>query len=347
MKRGIELALAAVLLVLGLVASTGRAAGVASEDGRPGRAEVDRLLGKITPEKNEQFVRKAVARRLQIEREQVAEEIRRNILYSDDEVAGAMLVLDDHARNTRQDNIERICKAFAMLDTSFARAHDLMLQGHHREAADEVRKLIHTQELNYYGATKLYVYASCLAESGDPAGALEAYAGLLGDMPDRISFAATAAGDTAEAYEHLSRERYALQMYRYVLRNYSMALSDEDYFRISEKIRRLQSKIDREQPQTPSELDDLRTEPADSAEKLDTAESEIAIILSDLLDSLEQSPALSDERWWSEESPGAWEDLAPEMREKFRHLGRGAMDDTNPRAVDEYVGRLEESKDAE
>ncbi|MFP4054203.1 MAG: tetratricopeptide repeat protein [Phycisphaerae bacterium] len=347
MKRGIELALAVVLLVLGGSASTGTAAGSGSQGEQSGRDEVQRLLGEITPEKNEQIVRQTVTRRLQLEREQVAEEIRRNILYSDAEVAGAIVVLDDHARNTRQDNIERICKAFAMLDASFAQAHDLMHQGQHREAAEELRKLIHAQELNYFGATKMYVYASCLAESGDPAGALEAYAGLLGDMPDRISFAATAASDTAAAYEQLRRERYALQMYRYVLQNYSPALSDEDYFRISEKIRRLQSQIDREQPESPSELDDLRTESAEPAETLDTAESEIAIILSDLLDSLEQSPALSDETVWSEETPGAWEELAPEQRRMFRHLGRGALGDTNPRAVDDYVGRLEETQDAE
>ena len=318
----------------------------------PTSPSVDELLDSISPEESRQLVRRALARHLEVEREQVVDEIRRNILYSEENVARAILVLDEENATTRQDNIERICEAFAQVDAAFASVHSLVEQGHHREAAEDLRSLISLQEQSWYGATKLYVYATCLAECGDQLGALEAYGGLVVHMPDRVSLASSAATGTARTYEQLHHRRYALQMYRYVLRNYGTSLSPTDHERLMHKIHELEASLPAEGKATAETPADVCVMPADGLVDSPAVEQNLAGIVSELLETLGNEPDLpatpsvaGPEPLWGHDAPEDWGQPDPGDQEKLLELAEEGTTGTLRQAVRSYqecIGRHEE-----
>jgi hypothetical protein len=286
-----------------------------------------------------------------VEREQVVDEIRRNILYSEENVARAMLVLDEDTASTRQENIKRICKAFAQVDTTFAGVHELVEDGQYRDAADRLRKRVSLQEQSWYGAAKLYVYAVCLAESGDRLGALEAFGGLVVHMPDRVSFASSAASGTARTYEQLHQRRYALQMYRYVLRNYGTSLGPANHERLIHKIHELEVSLPADGNAPPACLADLCLTPDEDLASTPVAEQELVEIVSDLLRTLRTEPQLptglddNAQPAWGIDGPDGWDGLDAPERDRLFEL---ADQDTRPavrEAVRSYHDRLGDGDD--
>jgi tetratricopeptide (TPR) repeat protein len=346
------------MLLMAVVLAVSVSAGSASEQSETEEEpastsrSVDRLLDSISPEESKQLLHRALARHLKVEREQVVDEIRRNILYSEENVARAILVLDEENANTRQDNIERICEAFAQVDAAFASARALMEDGPYRRAADELATLISLQEQSWYGATKLYVYAICLVECGDQLGALEAFGGLVVHMPDRVSFASSAAAGTARTYEQLHHRRYALKMYRYVLRNYGTSLGPANHERLVHKIHELEVSLPEDGNAATPAPKDLCVLPAEDSTETPVAEQNLADIVSDLLRTLGSEPDLSGtpspadpEPLWGSDEVTDWGEMDPGDQEKVLELAEKNSTPVVRQAVRSYHERIDQDED--
>ena len=198
--------------------------------------ELDALLNSMSPEQLTELMNAAMVLRLEQERAQVAAEIKGGLLYEPKDIKAALSILKDKPVNTQQDNIDRICKALAKVDILFGKAYRQMLKKDYKAAAASAAKAADDQRATYLSAATFYVYAQSLA--GDKRGedAVEVYRAILINMPDRISFACSAAMQAAKVYEDINRLQYAMEMYAYCLNNYALTLSEKDSKEITAKI---------------------------------------------------------------------------------------------------------------
>jgi len=255
-------------------------------------ADEDPLLdfGQIGPKEMEKLIREAVAKRLTVERQQVASEIRENLLYEEDDIAAAMKLLNDNPANTQTDNIRRICRAFARVDDLFAEAYGLYEAGKFDEAAEKLGKLIDLEQHTYLSAATVYLCGSALAGAGKTYQATDRYEDLLFEMPDRASFAAAACAEAAEAYEKMGRYLYAMQMYSACLMNYALTLPKEQVEQISEKVDKWSEVYGKPLKYLAGEMGDVekRLRKADSGPQTRAKQDEIVAVLDDLIKSVEE-----------------------------------------------------------
>ncbi|MFW6132572.1 MAG: hypothetical protein ACOC8F_01650 [Planctomycetota bacterium] len=174
----------------------------------------------------------AAAARLEMERNTVAAEIRGDLLYTAEAKDKAVAILRDDPADTQADNIERICRAYAVVDDAFGEAYAHVTGGEPGEALGKLKNLLDSRQSTYRSAALHYLAAECLRKTDAYQEAVETYMIILKQMKDRISFAATSAGQAARTQEQAGRLLYAGKLYAYCLRNYGLTLSKAEYDRI-------------------------------------------------------------------------------------------------------------------
>ncbi|KKM61122.1 hypothetical protein LCGC14_1534870 [marine sediment metagenome] len=168
----------------------------------------------LSPERLAKVLREARARRMAMERDQVAVEIREGLLFNPDRIDAAIKGLTTTPKDTWEDNARRICEAFAMVDLRLAKAWAALESGDADGARTIFKSMISERDTSYLAAAKQFCYARSLADAGKHEDAAEAYSDLVKNMPDRFSFAATALLRAAEAYEKVHRRYYAMSLYQ-------------------------------------------------------------------------------------------------------------------------------------
>ncbi len=299
------------LLIIAIVAGLGLTAAARAQTwleattlpSADANATAAELWKDISPEELEKLLQRAEESRLADERVKASDEIRDSLLLEEDAKEAAIKAMHDKPANTRQDNIDRICKAMAKVDTQFGKYHKLLAEGKHLELTEALKSLDHTQS-SYLNTAKHYLYAKALAglsqdqakenkgkESRDTAyQALAAYQELLASMPERISFAVASALESAEMYEKLGRFIYASEMLTYCARNYGLVFSTADFQKLTAKVEGWQkiykdplAHIGGRMGEVEQKLNEKDSGPA-TQEK----EKEIVAVLEDLIRTLEE-----------------------------------------------------------
>lgn len=269
-----------------------RAADAPAGDAAAGLTEDDlvELLEGLTPEQLDMLIDTAMTARLQVERQQVLAELREGVLYDPDDVDAAAKILFAAPADTQQDNIDRICRAFAKVDLRFAEPYRLLGEKKYAAAAAAAAKILDIHEATYLSAAKLYIYAEALVHAGRREDGVEAYRDILANMPERISFAASAALRAAEAYEKIKRRYYAMEMYAYCLKNYGLTLSKEQFDRIYEKVQKYAETYKDPLGSVAKMMGDVRGRLAlaDSGKQTRDRQEEIVALLEDLIKTAEE-----------------------------------------------------------
>ena len=236
-----------LVMTVGVLVAVGFAPGeVRGQEATPEKIgnedDLMEILENLTPQELEVLVASAAQRRLQVERVHVVGEISQNILYEEDAVKKAVDILNKNpsTKPTQQDNIERICEAFAVVDDRFAGPYELYKKGKFSEAAGGLKKNLNPEEATYLSAAMYYIFADSMLRSGKDWEGVEAFTDILVNLPDRISFASSSSLRAARAYEAMNRNLYAMDMYVYCLKNYSLTMDKEEISAIMEKVEKLQ-----------------------------------------------------------------------------------------------------------
>lgn len=267
-------------------------------------SNLEDILQGMTPEQIEELVRKAAEMRLTTEREQVAAEIDASLMFNPGAKTGAKNLLTEKPANTQKDNIERICSAYAKVDGRFDAAMKLYAEGKFVEAAEGFKKLI-TKEVSYYSAAKGYLHADSLYKAGaamtgtaeqELAGrklmwqAIDAYLDMLDNMPDRVSFSASAAINCAEIYDRMGRGIYAMEMYTFCVKNFALTLDKEQVDTIEAKAKKLSdlykdplASVGKMMGSVKERLDKI-----DSGKETQDTEKQIVALLDDLIKTTEE-----------------------------------------------------------
>lgn len=255
-----------------------------------GASDLEELLKGLSPDEVEKLIQTAIEARLRTERQQVAEEIREGLLYDPQDTGKAVKILEDRPANTQKDNIDRVIRAFAAVDLHLAKALKLLEAKKHAEAADAIKKDLNVQEATYLNAARYTVYARALAAGGKGYDAVEAYQQILVAMPDRVSFAAAAALDSARIYEQLQRFGYAGQMYKYAVANYGLTLDKAELEAIYGKLTEFE-KFQRDPLGVAGGLMGEvknRLRAADSGKETQKKEDQIVAVITDLIKTAEE-----------------------------------------------------------
>ena len=252
-------------------------------------ASLDDLLEDITVD--DQVLKAAMAERLRVERQQVAVEISNDVFYEKDDIVKARAILQK-GKNTRADNIECIMRAFAIVDSDFAVLCEKMAGNKTAQVIEGLEKIINSKEANYFSAAKHYLYAEALAISAkDYWDAIDAYGNIIVNMPDKISYAASASVRSGELFESQGRLYYATDLYAYAIRNYALTLNK------TEKAA-LEAKVEKNRKIYADPLDaagsgmksvEERLASIDSGKVTQLKEDEIVIIITDMIKMLEEA----------------------------------------------------------
>jgi len=189
--------------------------------------DLEKLLKDLSPKEVQDLIKTAVKSRLEVERKQVVEELKEDLLLDPADIAKAAAILTNAPKDTQKDNIDRIIKALAVADGRFGKAVKLLADGKAEDAAKAVEKDLNVQEATYRNAARYTIYARALAAQDKLTDATDAYQKIMVVMGDRISLAAAAAIESAALYEKMQRFSYAAQMYAYAVDNYGLTLDDE------------------------------------------------------------------------------------------------------------------------
>ncbi len=251
---------------------------------------LEQLLSEMSDEEIERVLELAAEARLRAERRKVAGEIEGGLLYDPSDVDKALAILRDEPANTQADNIQRICKALATVDPTFAEPYRLHRQGEHGKAVVAARKIRNIHQATYLSAATHYLYARALADAGQPWEAVYAYNDLLTRMPERVSFASEAAVQIARTYEAMGRNYYALQMYENALLNYGLTLDKDSADRIARRIEQLNAIYADPMKAVAERMDRVgdRLASVDSGRQTQKLGDEAVDILTDLVKTLEE-----------------------------------------------------------
>lgn len=249
---------------------------------------LDDLDENMTREEIEAMLKRANENRLKSERQLVAGEMKSKM---PDPMAldEALVILDKGAINTQQDNIERICKAYAKIDRKFGNLYKLYAAKQYAKGVSAGKELVNT-ESTFLSAARAYIYARCLQEAKPhEEDAADAYSDLLENMYDRISFASEAAMRRAALYEELGRGGYAMQAYAFVLKNYGLTLDQKEFDTIYDKIKKLQEKYGDPLGTIAKMMGDVkeRLAKSDSGDQTRQTQKEIVVMLNDLIKTAE------------------------------------------------------------
>jgi tetratricopeptide (TPR) repeat protein len=267
----------------------------------------------MTREEYEALVKKANENRLKAERKLAAAEI--NSGFEDPTVAEeAAALLDKDAKNTQQDNIERICQAFAKVDTKFGELWKLYNAKKYKEAVAVGKPLVppNNTQSTYLMAAKAFVYSESLeAAGGDYNEAADAYTDLVTNMTDRISFAAEAVMRLSQLYEKNGRNIYAMQTYSFLLKNYGLTMDAKSFDEIIAKVKKLQEAYGDPMGTVAKMMSEVKERLAkvDSGKETQATEKSIVAMLDDLIKTQEdkdsqQSQSSSNAKKQGEKKPG-------------------------------------------
>ncbi len=259
----------------------------------PGEAEaydLEDAIKSLSPEELNEVLSRALAARLAYERDSVAAEIRTDVLYEPDARDAAIKLLTDAPANTQEDNIERICRAFARVDEDFASAYKPFKAGQYAEALKKTAATLDVRESTYLSAALHYIQAEALIASDRHYDAIETYGMILKSMPDRVSFASTAALRSAEAYEAMNRLYYAAELYAYCLQNYGLTMSDEQLDKVVKRLEYLQGIYKDPIGSVAKRMGEVKTrlESIDSGKQTQEKQKEIVALLEDLIKTAEE-----------------------------------------------------------
>jgi tetratricopeptide (TPR) repeat protein len=214
--------------------ANGAAPGAGALDNSAGD-DLEKLLKDLSPSEVQDLIKTAVKSRLEVERKQVVEEIKEDLLLDPADIVKATTILTSGPKNTQKDNIDRMIKALAVADYRFGKAVKLLAEGKAEDAGKAIEKDLNVQEATYRNAARYTLYARALAAQDKLTDAVDAYQKVMVVMGDRISFAAAAAIESAALYEKMQRFSYAAQMYAYAVDNYGLTLDEEVLKMISGK----------------------------------------------------------------------------------------------------------------
>ena len=253
--------------------------------------DLSSLLEGLTPEQLAVLVKEASKRRLTVERQQVIDEIRTSLLYDPDDVDKAVRILEDNPPNTQQDNINRICRALAQVDSRFAKPYKLLEEGKYDQAAAAAKAVVNAQQATYLSAAKYYVYGTALVKQGKGEDAADVYREIWTNMPDRVSFACAAASQSAQAYEAAGRGLYAMQTYLYCLKNYALTLEQEEFDRMLKRAQELADEYKDPMKAVATKMGDVqgRLSRIDSGKETQQKQKEIVALLEDLIKTAEEA----------------------------------------------------------
>ncbi|HUS47903.1 MAG TPA: CDC27 family protein [Phycisphaerae bacterium] len=244
-------------------------------------------LSSLTAEQLAELVARAAAARLKNERDVVAAEIKSDLLYLEEDSDAAIDLLRKEPANTQEDNIDRICRAFARANSRsrFAEGYKAFADRKYDEALKKMKAILDPQQSTYFSAACHYVYAESLFKLGKYDDAAEAYSVLLAVMPDRISFAAASAEGAAQAFENTNRFRYAAEMYVYCLQNYGLTMVDKELDRIVKRLEYLKGIYEDPMGAVADRMGQVRSrlESLDSGEQTREKQKEIIAVLEDLI----------------------------------------------------------------
>jgi tetratricopeptide (TPR) repeat protein len=214
--------------------ANGAAPGAGALDNSAGD-DLEKLLKDLSPSEVQDLIKTAVKSRLEVERKQVVEEIKEDLLLDPADIVKATTILTSGPKNTQKDNIDRMIKALAVADYRFGKAVKLLAEGKAEDAGKTIEKDLNVQEATYRSAARYTLYARALAAQDKLIDAVDAYQKVMVVMGDRISFAAAAAIESAALYEKMQRFSYAAQMYAYAVDNYGLTLDEEVLKMIGDK----------------------------------------------------------------------------------------------------------------
>jgi len=283
-----------IIVSLGIVAALSAGPVLAAEPEAGAAVEAPGTIEEgawvLSAEQVAELLARAAAARLKLERDVAASEIKGDLLYEEQAKAAAIRLLQEDAANTQQDNIKRICDAFAAVDEEFAEGYKLFKEGKHDQAAKSTKELLDPQSATYFSAACHYLYAESLFKLGSHEDAVEAYGTVLALMPDRISFASASAARSAEAYEKMNRFYYAAEIYSYCIQNYGLTMSDAELSRIAERLKYLQGIYEDPLGSVAQRMGQVRSslEKLDSGPKTRDTQGEIVAILEDLIKTAEE-----------------------------------------------------------
>ncbi len=323
------------------------------------------VLDALTPARRAELFRRAVAARMELERRQIVAEMRGSLIYDQHDVDRAVEILEAEPEGTCEDNLDRICRAFGLLEEPLRRANELIDEGEFRLAEQEILPALDPRGGGYLAATKLYLHARCLSGYGDHASAVEAYSRLLLRMPDRLSFAMESALQTADIYERLDRPFYALAIYRYALRNYGLSMTPQRTEEVEQDIARLEELLGPEELDEQELADILEDHTLDDPalegeDPTGEGSCQLTELLSSIIESLEDrslTPLATDRGEDAGETRDSanlpetdasknttretdWEMLTDEQRERFLKIRDELGGPHDKRLLEEYVKRI-------
>jgi len=250
--------------------------------------------GGLSEEQMAELIRQARPRLLAQERRAVAREIEDGP-YDLDLINQAVTSLQATPADTPTDNIERILRAFALVDARLAGPAEKLAAGQYAAAAEAAEAIIDPGGTGYIDAAKRMLRARALLALGREEEiyrdqAIEALGEIIATTPEKVSFAAMAALRGAETYEQMHRMLHASRTYDWWLENYGF-LDPDRATALKAKIDRIRADYKDPLVTVAKKMDavEKRLAAADSGRQTQTTEREIVAMLDDLIASAEES----------------------------------------------------------
>jgi tetratricopeptide (TPR) repeat protein len=252
--------------------------------------DIEEQLKSLTAEQLKELLARAATARLKAERETVAVEIKGDLLYEEKDKTAAIRILEDNPASTQDDNIDRICRAFAKADEEFAGVYKPFSAGKYDEALKATKAILDPKKSTYLSAALHYISAESLFRLGRYEDSVEAYGTVTALMPDRISFAAASASKCAQAYEKMNRFYYAAEIYVYCIQNYALTMSADELEKIAGRLEYLQGIYKDPLGSVAERMGQVRSrlEQMDSGDKTRQTQHEIVALLEDLIKTAEE-----------------------------------------------------------
>lgn len=250
-----------------------------------GDDDVGAALEGMSPEELEKLIAEAMVARLRVERQQVIGEIQEELLYEPADVKKATSLMRSKPADTQADNIQRIMKAFAIADPIYKEAYSEYQKGSTEKAIRTIKKTLSADESSYLAAAKLYLLAEAYMKEGKSYDGVETFTEIMVNMPERISFAASASLQAAEGYEKLNRGYYAMQTYAYALKNYGLTLDKKTFDEMQKRFKELHGLYSEPMKAITGMMGDVESRLAktDSGKATQAKQERIVALLGDLI----------------------------------------------------------------
>lgn len=187
-------------------------------------------LQKMSTQELRDFIQNALAKRFNLERQQVEAEIREGLLFDPARIDEAVKQLNAGPKNTFADNAERIVKAFAAVDARYGKAVEQLARKECAPAAEALKGLISVRDTGYFAAAKQLAYADALAAAGQSQEAADAYIDLAKGQTSCFSLVSQALLRAGQVYEGMHRFHHAMSIYRLWVEHFGLldsAAADE------------------------------------------------------------------------------------------------------------------------